>query len=346
MAIERVKHWLRASLLGLLVVAAYQVATDAAADEPEEVSIALMLSVGPEAPWDKSVIEALDRVAAESPHGLNITYKYFDSVWGDEAESVMRLVASSGDYDILLNASAHSDQIKNLHDEFPDMLWVSLGSGNYNAGPNHYLALGRVHQAAYLLGMLAAGLSESGVIGSVASFPAEDVNDQLNAYRFGAQSVNADIKLKLTFIESWYDPPKAIEATYAQAAAGADIIYQLAGGVYAACAEKEMLCLSKYRDEYDIAPDVVVSGTLLMWDPTINWMLDIWHDHVVNGTPYAGNTESVWFSMAEGGSDIAPYYGLADRIPDELEERIAAAKEAIISGELEIPLVLDVPVPD
>lgn len=332
-------------LMSLMLIFTWQ-AEDAVADAPSEVRIALMMSVGLEAPWDKSVMEALDRAIAAKPHGLKITYKPFDSVWGDEAESVMRLLAGSGDYDILLNASAHSDQIKNLHDEFPDMLWVSLGSGNYNAGPHHYLAFGRVHQAAYLLGILAAGLSKTGVIGVVGSFPAADINDQINAYRAGAQSINPGAKMKLTFIESWYDPPKAIEATYAQAAAGADVIYQLAGGVYAACAEKKLFCLSKYRDEHDVAPDVVVSGTLLNWDPTIGWMLDIWRDHKVNGTPYAGNKDPVWFSMADGGSDIAPYYSLADRIPDDLKQKIAATKAAIISGKLEVPLILDVPKPD
>ena len=332
-------------LASLMLIFTFQ-AEQAVADAPSEVRIALMLSVGPEAAWDQTVIEALDRAIPQEPLGLKITYRLFDSVWGDEAEAVMRLISGSGDFDIILNASAHSDQIKNMHDEFPDMLWVSLGSGNYNAGTHHYLAFGRVHEASYLLGMLAAGMSKTGVIGVVGSFPASDINDQINAYRAGAQSVNPDAKLKITFIESWYDPPKAIEATYAQAAAGVDVIYQMSGSVYAACEEKGLFCLSKYRDENEMSPDVVISGTVLLWDPILLWMLDIWYDHKVNGTPYAGNEDPVWYGMAEGGADIAPYYGLADQIPDELEQRIAATRAAIISGELEVPLMLDVPVSD
>jgi basic membrane lipoprotein Med (substrate-binding protein (PBP1-ABC) superfamily) len=333
-------------LMSLITALTWQAAGVLAADTPSEVRIALMYSVGPEAVWDKLVQETLDQVAAQNPNNLKIHYDTQDAVYGEKAEAVMRLLAKSGKYDIILSASAHSDQIKNLQGNYPDIMWVSLGSGNYNTGENHYLAYGRVHQAAYLLGMLAAGLSETGVIGAVGSFPADDINDQLNAYRAGARSINPDAKLKLTFIESWYDPPKAIEATYAQVAAGADVVYQMAGEVYQACENKKILCLSKYKDTSSMAPDVVVSGTLLKWEPAIRWIIDEWYEKKSNHSAFAGNTKARWFTMAEGGSDISPYHGLADRVPDELNKKIEEVKAKIISGEFEVPLVLDVPTSD
>ncbi|MCG7522544.1 BMP family protein [Ruegeria sp. Ofav3-42] len=311
----------------------------------EDVNIALMYSVGPESNWDRVIVEALDRVAENNSHGVSVSYDTKDSVYGDEAESVMNLLAKTGKYDIILSATAHSDQIQNLSDKYPDTMFVSLGSGNYNTGPNHYLMYGRVHEAAYLLGMLASSMSKTGVLGAVGSFPADDINDQINAYRAGAQAVNADAKVKISFIESWYDPQKAIEATFAQNAAGADIVYQLAGEVYEACRDKEILCFGMIEDTHEMAPDVVLSSSVLTWDPAMDWMLGEWVQAQKEGK-FAGNEEAVWYGMADGGSDIAPYHALEDKVPEDVKAKIEAARADIISGKLEVPLVLDVPVSD
>ncbi|MCY3877022.1 MAG: BMP family protein [Rhodobacteraceae bacterium] len=345
MAIKSVSRWVT-GILWMSLLLAWPFGAATAADKPEQVRIALMYSVGPEGVWDKLVQETLDKLAGDKPHGLSIEYDEQDAVYGEQAESVMRLLAKSGKYDIILSASAHSDQIKNLQSVYPEIMWVSLGSGNYNAGENHYLVYARLHEAAYLLGILAAGISKTGVIGAVGSFPADDINDQLHAFRAGARTVNPDVKMKLTFIESWYDPPKAIEATYAQAAAGADVVYQMAGEVFEACEVKQIYCLSKYKDTSSMAPDVVLSGTQLHWEPGLRWILDEWYTHKTTGQPFAGNEEPVWFSMAEGGSDISPYHGLADMVPDELKKRVADARAAIVSGALEVPVIIDVPKPD
>lgn len=338
----------RAALcLASLALVCFAFAPVASAEEaPDKVSIGVMLSVGPEGSWDKTVIESLNRMAAEQPHGLEISYKLNDAVYGEKAESVMKLLAKSGKFDIILSASAHSDQIKNLREEYPEIMWVSLGSGNYSSGSNHYIYLGRVHEATYVLGVLAAGMSESGVIGVVGSFPAADVNDQINSYRAGARSINPDAKLKLSFIESWYDPPKAMEATRAQVAAGADVIYQIAGEVYDACKDSGILCLSKYRDTSSMAPEVVLSGSVLNWDPVLSDMLDEWYAHKTTGKAFNAGEDYKWFTMAEGGSDISPYNALEDKVPDDLKAKVAAVKAGIIAGEIDVPLVLDTPTSD
>ena len=330
----------------LLVAAAMSFPAAVTATAADSVRIAVMLSVGPEGSWDKTVIEALDRAVASRPHGLEITYKLNDAVYGQKAEAVMELLAKSGKFDIILSASAHSDQIKNLREDYPEIMWVSLGSGNYSSGSNHYIYLGRVHEATYVLGVLAAGMSESGVIGVVGSFPAADVNDQINSYRAGARSVNPDAKLKLSFIESWYDPPKAMEATRAQVAAGADVIYQIAGEVYEACKDADILCLSKYRDTSSMAPEVVLSGSVLIWDPVIGDMLDKWHAHKTTGEAFNASEDYKWFTMAEGGSDISPYNALEDEVPDDLKAKVEAVKAGIIAGDIEVPLILDAPTSD
>ncbi|OJU52813.1 MAG: hypothetical protein BGO03_03455 [Mesorhizobium sp. 61-13] len=330
-----------AGLFGLAVAFLSGAAPATAQETPTEIRVAVIPTTGPENIWDSSVTDAFARVDAEKIHGLTVKYDMKEAAFGDKAETVMRLLAKSGRYDVIVSAGAHSDQIEKLMGDFPEVLWVSFGSGNHSTGKNHYFYYGRVHQPAYLLGMLAAGMSKTGTIGAIGSFPAQDINDQINAYIAGAKSINPDTKLKVTFIESWYDPPKATEASYAQIAAGADVLYELVGEVYEPCQKKQVWCLSKYKDTSSLAPDVVLSGTVLKWDPAVRELIGAWYDFKTKGTPFAGTTEAKWFSMAEGGSDLSPYHELAKVVPDELKAKIEEAKAKIIAGDLDVPLVSD-----
>ena len=141
----------------------------------------------------------------------------------------MELLAKSGKYQVIWAHSSYSDQVKALKDKYPDVLFVVVGSGNEGLGGNVYYDYKRVHEPSYLLGVLAGRMTKSDTVGVVGQFPSEDVNDQINSFFAGAKSVNPDVKRKVAFIESWYDPAKAEQFTNAQISAGADLIFQLAG---------------------------------------------------------------------------------------------------------------------
>jgi basic membrane lipoprotein Med (substrate-binding protein (PBP1-ABC) superfamily) len=332
-------------LAGLATAALLVGWTPAAAQAPGELTIAAILSAGLEHAWDKALVDSINAVAAEKPHGAEIKLVYTEGVWGDEAEQAMRVYAEGGEADIIFANSSYADQVENLKDEFPDIMWVVNGSGNRALGGNAYLVYYHGHEPAYLMGLLAGSLTKSNVIGTVGLFPADDVNDQVNAYVAGARSVNSEVQAKVTFIESWYDPAKAREAANAQIAAGADFIYQL-GESFEACVEKKVICFGNYIDYNAIAPEVVMTSALVHWEPTIRYLVDEWHKHATTGAPYAAPTEAVWFSMAEGGSSLAPYHNHAAAIPAEVKAKVEEAKAAILAGSLEVPMVLDVPKSD
>lgn len=315
------------------------------AENPEVLNFAVILSAGIESGWDGTLIEALERVKAEKPHDLDISWQYTDPLWGDDAGDAMRLFAESGEYDIIWAHSTYSDQVKKLKDEYPDILFVVVGSGNEGLGGNQYWVYKRVHEAGYVLGVLAGKLTKSSTLGVVGTFPADDVNDEINAFFAGARSVNPDIKQKVAFIESWYDPGKASEMTSAQISTGADIIFSLAGN-FKPCEEAGILCFGNFSDNHSYSPSTVVSSALATWDPDVKWVIDEWWDYKTNGTPYDGNTEVVWRGMAEGGSDIAPYQGLDAVVPDDVKAVVEETLANIKSGELEVPLDTSAPTSD
>lgn len=313
----------------------------ALAADPTEVSIAIVLSSGLESAWDASLIEALDRAKEAKPHGLDISWELTDPLWGDEAGDAMLLFAESGAYDIIWAHSSYSDQVKKMKDDYPDIPFVVSGSGNEGLGGNQYWIYKRVHEASYVLGVLAGSLTETNTLSVVGTFPADDINDEINSYFAGARSVNPDIKQKVAFIESWYDPAKASEMTTAQISTGADIIFTLAGN-FKPCEVAGILCFGNFADESSYSPSTVLSSTIARWDPEVSWILDEWWNHETAGTPYDGNTDIVWKGYADGGVEVASYNDLADRVPADVkalaEETIAKIKSGELTVELDVSL--------
>jgi len=322
-------------------------ATEApAVNTPTELNIAAVMGSTIDEAWYKAFVESFKRIQAQKPHGLTLNLDYTENVWGDDAERALREYAASGKYQIIWATSSYSDQVQNLKDKYPDILWAFTGSGNTALGGNAYWTYNHVHEAAYLLGVIAGTMTKSNVIGAVAGFPYDDVNDVLNAYIDGAKSVNSNVKAKVTFIESWYDPPKAKEATYALIAAGADYIYAERQGPFEACAEKQVFGFGQYEDQNYLSPDVVVSSTILKWDPQFTYLIDEWWNHATAGKAYDAPMEPIWFPMADGSADIAPYHSFESQLPPELIQKVDQLKADIISGKLVVPLNVEPPTSD
>src|SRR3546814_3316729 len=73
-----------------------------------------------------------------------------------------------------------------------------------------------VHEPCYLMGVLAGTMTGTGKIGMVGGHAIGEVNRLFHAFMAGARSVNPDVQFKVSFIGSWYDPPKAKEFALAR----------------------------------------------------------------------------------------------------------------------------------
>jgi len=313
---------------------------------PTELNVAADLSIGLESAWDATFYEAFQRVQKESPHGVKVNdLAYTEGAWGEDATTAFRQYAETGMYDIIFGQASFTEQIKPLMAEFPEIAWVVAGSGNEQLGGNLFNIYMRIHEASYLEGVLAGLMTKTNVIGVLGLFPADDVNDDANAFIAGAKSVNPDVKAKVTFIETWYDPAKATEATNALIAAGADHILQ-GGEVYNVCSEAKIYCYARYADSNSMAPDSVLTSALGFWDPAIKFVIDQWWEHKTTGNPYDAPKEKIWFPMKDGAQDIAPYHDLNSAVPDEVKAKVEEIRQMILNGTLVVPLDESTPVSD
>lgn len=332
----------------IAIVAALGIAAtfagSALAEEPKELRIAGVLSAGKEAPWEKSLIDSFNRMIEAKPHGLEISVDYTENVY-DNAEQVFRTYADTGDYDIIFGDTAYADAIEKVMADYPETMFVMSGSGNRGLGANAYWIFIHAHEPAYAMGTLAGKLTKSNVIGVISTFPAEDTNDQINAFIAGAKEANPEAKAKVTFIQSWFDPQKSNEATTAQIAAGADQIYQMSGA-FEVCQQKKVGCYGNYIDMSSVAPDAIVASAVAKWDPHVNWIIDQWWNTKTTGAAFDAPKESKWFGWKDGGGDLVINPAMADKIPAEARSAAEQTAVAIKSGTKQVPLDLSEPKSD
>lgn len=311
----------------------------AAEKNPGEIKVAIIFIAPVEEPWNTSLLQAFERVKQEKPEGLDLKWDVVaENVYPPDAERVLNGIAKTGKYDVIWAHSTYADAVEKLAPKYPEILWVFVGSGNRALGGNIYWVDSFVHEPAYLMGMIAGMLTKTNIIGTVASFPVPNDDAAVNAYVEGAKSVNPRTEHRMTYIENWFDPPKAKESTYAQIAAGADFIYAVTFGPFEACREKDVLAFGMYVDQNSLAPETVVTSALALWDPSIKYIVKQWWAHKTMDVPYNAPMKRVFFFMKDGGSDIAPYHSLDSRMPSEVKTAVQKKRNEIMQGKFTVPL--------
>ena len=96
----------------------------------------------------------------------------------------------------------------------------------FKRAPNLSTYAAKFHEGRYIIGQIAGKMTKTGTIGYVGAFPIPEVVSGINAYFLGAQSVNPNVKIKVVWANSWYDPAKEGDAAKALLDQGVDVLAQ------------------------------------------------------------------------------------------------------------------------
>ena len=111
----------------------------------------------------------------------------------------------------------------------PDVFFIGVDQF-FMGHPDNIVGLQfREDQAGFLAGVLAAQMSESGIIGGVYGIDIPPVVKFRNGFEQGARFVNADIELLGGYIASFVDPAAGQELAEALIGEGADVIFGAGG---------------------------------------------------------------------------------------------------------------------
>ena len=154
-------------------------------------------------------------------HGYKVTM--VESVAEADSEKVFSKLARK--HDIVFGTSfGFMEGMVRASNKYPDTIFMhATGYKGNDSNLDNYVC--HSFQARYLSGIAAGMLTKTNKIGVVGSHPIPEIIRNINALTLGAQSVNPDIEVSIVWINSWFDPPKDMDAAKVLANHNNDILY-------------------------------------------------------------------------------------------------------------------------
>ena len=310
----------------LALAAAMMMASPALALAQAKPKVAAIYTVPFEQQWVSRIHKALKAAEARG----EIEYKATENVSNADYERVMREYATAGNQLIVGEAFAVEAAARKVAKDFPKVSFLMGSSGKVQA-PNFSVFDNYIQEPAYLSGMVAGGMTKSNKIGMVGGFPIPEVNRLMNAFMAGAKETNPKVEFSVSFINSWFDPPKAKEAAFAMIDKGADVMYAERFGVSDAAKEKGKLAVGNVINTQDKYPDTVIASALWNMEPTIDRALKLVKDGKFTAEEYGQ-----YSMMKHKGSELAPLGTFEKKVPADVVAKGRAKEKAILAGQFNV----------
>lgn len=307
---------------GVAATAAANLPLAAWAQEP--IRIAGIYTVPVEQQWVSRIHIAAEALKAAG----TVDYTFTENVANTDYPRVMREYCEAGVKLIVGEIFGAEAEAREVCAEYPDVAFLMGSSFMPDAAANPNLAVfdNYIQDAAYLSGIVAGGMTQ-GNIGMVGGFPIPEVNRLMHAFMAGVREVKADAKFQVSFIGSWFDPPKAKETAFAMIDGGADLMYAERFGVSEAAQERGVLAIGNVIDTQPDYPDTVVTSALWHFEPTLNAAVA-----AIQGGTFKADNYGVYSYMINGGCSLAPLGTFEGKVPAEVMALVAERQAAIMDG--------------
>ena len=315
MVLLHARRLTRRLVLGAALAAALPFAAIAA----DPLKVAAIYTVPVEQQWVSRIHKALEAAQARG----EVAYVYSENVANTDYERVMREYAEQGMQLVVGEAFAVERAARKVASEYSGAAFL-MGSSFGPSQPNFAVFDNWIHEPSYLSGIVAGRATQSNVIGMVGGYAIPEVNRLMHAFMEGARSVNPEVRFLVSFINSWYDPPKAKESAFAMIDAGADVMYAERFGVSDAAVERGVKVIGNVIDTAGQYPGAVLASALWHMEPTIDRAIAAVRDGAFEPADYGQ------FSfMAYGGAALAVDPAL---VPAGVIAEVEAVKADILAG--------------
>ena len=206
------------------------------------------------------------RLAIEKKFGDKVETTFIESVSeGPDAERAIERMAREGHDLIFTTSFGFMNPTIKVAKKFPDVKFEH--ATGYKRADNVSTYSARFYEGRYVIGQIAAKMSKTGTAGYIASFPIPEVVRGINSFMLGAQSVDPDFKVKIIWVNTWYDPGKEADAAKALIDQGADIISQHTDSPAAlqVAEERGVLAFGQASDMIKFAPKAQLTAIIDDW---------------------------------------------------------------------------------
>ncbi|MEE3000511.1 MAG: BMP family ABC transporter substrate-binding protein [Pseudomonadota bacterium] len=291
-----------------------------AADKKTKVGF---VYVGPIGDHGWNYQHEVGRLAVERTFGDMVKTKYVEKVAeGAAATRVITNLARSGHKLIYTTSFGYMNPTLKVAKRFPKVKFEH--ATGYKRAKNMATYSARFYEGRHVVGLVAGKMTKSNVLGYVASFPIPEVIRGINATFLAARSVNPNIKIKIVWVFTWFDPGKEADAAKALIAQGADVIMQHTDSPapLQQAAKAKVWAIGQASDMTAFGPKAQLTAIINDWNSYYIARTKAFLD----GTWKSGD---VWGGFKSGMVKMAPYN---KAIPADVVAMAEKAKEGIIAG--------------
>lgn len=266
----------------------------------------------------------LARQALVKELGDKIETTYLENVpEGPDAERAIEQLVRAGNKLIFTTSFGYMDPTLKVAKKYPNVHFEHATGYKRDKNMSTYSA--KWYQGRYIQGLIAAKMSKSGVLGYIGSFPIPEVVSGINATILAAQTINPNIKVKIIWANTWFDPGKEADAAKALIDQGADVIMQHTDSPAAMqiASERGKLAFGQDSEMIKFGPKTQLTSILDTWGPYYIERVKAELDGTWKSEDSWGGLDSHMFAMA-------PYTNM----PDDVKKIAEDAQAAITVGKL------------
>ncbi len=326
-------------VLSVLIAAALVLsACQAAAPQPAEkfrVAVVMPSAINDLA-FSQSMYDALLAIQAErgGPEAFEIAYSEGMFVIEDAAAAI-RDYASQGFDLVVAHGSQYGSSLVEIAPDFPEtaFAWGTTVDTFTDQGVTNVFAYeARSEQGGYVNGVLAASLSQSGIIGVIGPIETGDAKLYVDGFTAGVMATNPDATVAAVWTGSFSDTALASQAAQTHIDAGADVLTgtaQMVTGAIGVAKEAGVLWLGTQSSQASLASEIVVASQVYHWEVALNQMLALIEGGTLGGQAFA-------IDLANGGEVIE--FNPAYTMPAEIGELVGQTIEGIQNGSISISI--------
>jgi basic membrane protein A len=319
-------------LAALLAVGTALAAPGRSEHKASKVKVALLMPCAiNDRTWCQAGYDAAKRLEREGKIQLRVVSNApFDTAG---ISQLMARYAQNGQQ-LVIAHSSWQDAALAVATKFPKTAFVFGGGGKVASNVGTYEE--PVYLPSYLGGILAAGITRTGVVGGIGAMDIPICHAALQAFIRGAKSVKPSVKLLNTYIGSWSDAAKAKEATLAQADGKADVFVPCgdgpARGMIQAIKQKNLSGYGFVGDMNSLAPSNMIGSFVYNLYPMFASIVADVAAGKFHGKSYDVGLKS--FTLK-----LNPKYK-AGTIPASVRAKMLKVQKAALAGTFKIPYIL------
>ncbi|HEV8238445.1 MAG TPA: BMP family ABC transporter substrate-binding protein [Thermoanaerobaculia bacterium] len=328
-----------AGLVGVLLAASFALSSAGcvdlaqAAGDPGKPHVGIVFDSGgkDDRSFNAAAFRGVTRAAKDFPIVLR------DAEPGDPAslEPAMRAFAEVH-YDLVIGIGfAQTPIVESVAKDYPNVRFAIVDG--VSQLPNVASLIFKEHEGSYLVGMIAARKSQTGILGFVGGMDVPLIHKFETGYEEGARAANPKVKVIQNYVgvteSAWNNPGKGKELALAQYGKGADVVFAAAGnsglGVFDAAEQSDKFVIGVDSNQNWVKPGHVLTSMVKRVDNAV---------YQIIGDLVAGKFQGGIhvYGLEDGGIGYAMDQYNAKLVPPQVLAEVEAAKQRIIRGEIKV----------